>query len=209
MPDKHDGVSIAGRARKSRIIIGAAVGLLAILAIVALYFAGTRMTPATAEQPTPAPADSEEPAPAEELLGPVEPGVYSWDALLGTECLEPFESDWESEYTVVDCGVDHSAQLVLRGRFDDEKAAPYPGVEELAGRTNVACASTDVIDYTAAAAYNDLQVSASYAASEADWAAGQRDFFCFVTRMDAAPLSSTIALPDRLITAAPADAAGE
>jgi len=194
--------------RTQKILIGVAGGLVGILVLVGLFFVGTRMAPAFAAPPPPTPVESAAPAPAEEVLGPVAPGSYGWNALLGTECLEPFGSEWDLEFTVVDCAQPHTAQLVYRGTFDDDALAAYPGVEELQSRMSALCASPDNIDYDAAGAYSDVRISASYAASEQEWVDGQRDYFCFATRGSGEQFTSNIAMPDRpapVATAEPED----
>jgi hypothetical protein len=194
--------------RLQKTLIGVAGGLVGILVLVGLFFVGTRMAPAFAAPPPPTPAESATPAPVEEVLGPVVPGTYGWNALLGTECLEPFGSEWDAEFTVVDCAEPHTAQLVYRGTFDDSALAAYPGVEELQARMGALCASGDNIDYEAAKAYSDVRISASYAASEQNWIDGQRDYFCFVTRAAGEQFTSNIAMPDRpapVATAEPED----
>ena len=189
-------------------LIGVAGGLLGILVLVGLFLAGKGMAPSFAAPPPPAPVVSETPAPVEEVLGPLAPGTYGWNALLGTECLEPFGSEWDLEFTVVDCAQPHTAQLVSRRTFPDDALAAYPGVEELQSRMGALCASADSIDYTAATAYDDVRISASYAASEQDWIDGQRDYFCFATRGSGEQFTSGIAMPDRpapVATAEPED----
>lgn len=186
-------------------LIGVAGGLVGILILVGLFFAGKGMAPSFAAPPPPAPVESATPAPADEVLGPLAPGDYAWNALLGTECLEPFGSEWDLEFTVVDCAQPHTAQLVYRGTFDDDALAAYPGVEELQSRMTALCASGDNIDYEAASAYTDVRISASFAASEQDWADGQRDYFCFVTRAAGEQFTSDIAQPDRPAVVAPDD----
>jgi len=212
----HELVSIAppvpptprGRMPKSQkalISIGAA--LVVIIALAGLFFVGTRVgesMPAAQSTPTPTPTPT--PAPSETavapvapvvVLGPVAPGTYTWKQLLGTECLEPFASAWEAEYTVVDCATPHGGQLVYRGRFDDSGVDAYPGVEALQARMNLLCSSPENIDYAAASQISDIQISASFAGTEADWASGNRNYFCFVSRSSGEPLTASVAMPAR------------
>ena len=183
--------------RMQKTLIGVAGGLVGILVLVGLFVAGKAMAPSMAAPPPPTPVASESAAPVDEVLGPLAPGTYGWNSLLGTECLEPFGSEWDLEFTVVDCVQPHTAQLVSRGTFDDDALAAYPGIEELQSRTTTLCASGDTIDYAAASDYDDVRISASYAASQQDWIDGQRDYFCFATRGSGEQFTSGIAMPDR------------
>lgn len=175
-----------------------AVGLVAAIVLVAFYVLGTRIAPepAPVAKPSPAASPSSSPTPVAEVLGPVAAGTYAYTALLGAECVEPFASAWEKEYTVVDCGSEHSAQLVARGVFSDAADEPFPGVEALDKRLIKRCASSRAIDYDTVADLNDLQVEASFAANETEWAAGNRDWFCFATRASGDKLTTNIAKPD-------------
>jgi hypothetical protein len=189
-------------ARTQKILMGVAGGLVVLLALVALFFVGTRMSPAFAPAAAVVTAPSVAPTVEPEVLGPVVPGSYGWDELLGTECLEPFGSPWDQEFTVVDCTQPHAAQLVARGVLDDELTAAYPGVEELTARLATVCTADKVLDFSLTADIDDLQVSASFPASEQDWIDGGRDYFCFATRSGGEPLTQNIAQPDVLTPAA-------
>ncbi len=180
--------------RTQKILIGVAGGLVALLALVGLFARGTRVAgPAAAPSLTP----SAGPTPTATALavGPLAPGEYQWGELLGGECLAPFESAWQDQYTVVDCATAHPAQLVYRGVFDDAADASYPGTEELQKRINLLCTAPTVIDYAAAGAVEDIQVAASYAVDDTDWSAGNRTYFCFATRSGGGDLTTSIALP--------------
>ena len=197
-----------GRLPKSqRIGLGVAAGLVAATALAALFFLGTRIADAPpAAQPDPSVSEAPATPPVEEpvaQVGPVAPGLHDWDGLLGTECIEPYTSAWEQEFTVVDCATPHGAQLVYRGRFDDSALDAYPGVEALQSRMNVLCASPENIDYAAAGAVSDIQLSASFPGDEAAWAAGDRGYFCFVSRSSGEPLTANVATPPRAPVAVP------
>jgi hypothetical protein len=185
-------------ARSQKILLWAAGGLLAALALVALFALGLRLAPVLSPDPvaTPTPTPSSTVNPFDEVLGPVAPGVYEWDELLGTECVEPFVSAWEQEFTVIDCASPHTAQLVHRGIFADEQPTAYPGVEALQARMNLLCTSSRNVDYSVAKTYKDIQFSASFAANEAEWIGGHRDYFCFVTRSGGEPFTNSVAKPD-------------
>jgi hypothetical protein len=199
--------------KSQRIGIWVAGGLVAALAITGLFFLGTRIPDATpVAGQTPAIPELEEFAPLElpeVVAGPVAPGVHAWDELLGTECIEPYTSAWEEQFTVVDCAQPHTGQLVFRGRLDDSATDAYPGVDALQARMNLLCTGRENIDYAAAAEVDDIQFAASFPGTEDDWTAGDRDYFCFVSRASAEPLMANVATPPRppaLIPAAPAPA---
>lgn len=184
-------------AKTQKVLMWVAGGLIAALALVALFVVGTRVShffgpaPAVVVSPSPTPSASALALP----LGPVAPGEYQWDQLLGGECLDPFPSAWQDRYTVVECTVPHAAQLVYRGLFSDPADAVYPGIEAVQANINLLCTAPTIIDYAAAAGALDIQVTASFAADEADWNSGNRSYFCFVNRSGGEPLGVSIAVP--------------
>ena len=178
-------------------LIWVAAALVAVLALGGLFVVGKVVAPAFAAAPVAPAAPSIAPEIVGQVLGPVAPGTYGWDDLLGTECVEPWGSAWDQDFTVVDCGEPHSAQLVYRGTFSDSAIDPYPRVEVLQSRMNLLCASSKNIDYSAAKEFDDIQLSSSFAASESDWVAGQHDYFCFVSRSSGEQLTTNVAMPDR------------
>lgn len=191
--------------RVQKVLLWIAGSLVAALAIVALFILGTRLpaafgpAPVLTASPTPTPTPSIIVIPA----GPLPPGEYQWDELLGGECLDPFESAWQDRYTVVDCGTPHPAQMVARGRFEDAPGAAYPGAEELQTRINLLCTSATVINYQVAATALDIQVSASFPVDEEDWDAGNRTYFCFVDRASGENLTASVAVPQPAVTITP------
>ena len=176
--------------RAQKVLMGVAGGLVVVLAIVAIYLVGTRID-LSGDEPaavvTPDPTATEEATTTE---GPLEPGTYQWDDLLGTECLEPFENAWEQQYTVVDCESPHGGQLTAVGAFEQTE---FPGAEALATDANLACASTKVINYKKASVYDDIAISASYATTQQEWTDGFTDYYCFVARTSGEPIEGTIA----------------
>jgi hypothetical protein len=110
------------------------------------------------------------------------PGVHPWNQLFGGECLEPFDGPWAEEFTVVDCAMPHTAQLVLRGEVSTDDAAPFPGEAELATQVAALCGAEGVVNPDTAAQAGDLLVEGSYPVTEAQWADGERTFYCFLTR---------------------------
>ncbi len=193
--------------RTHRILLGVAGGLVALLALAALFFLGTRLpvsgapavtaTPSATRTPTPTPVPTVLPA------GPVAPGSYRWDRLLGGECLTGFSGPWAERFTVVDCAAPHPAQLVLRGRLADPATPGYPGAAALQTQMPALCSAPGVIDLGAASAYPDAQIEASYPATAAQWDDGDRWYFCFVDRASGQPLTGSVAAARATISPAP------
>ena len=184
-----------------RTLLWAAGVLVAILVLLALFAIGRRLpamfaaAPASVETVTPTPTST--PEPVDPAAGPLPPGEYAWDELRGGECLEPYESAWQEDYTVVDCGEPHSAQLLVRGTFPEDAApedAAYPGFDELAGRINLLCTDPKVIDFDAAREFDDIVVEGAHAVTPEEWDQGHRDYFCFLTRSSGDPLTETLAV---------------
>jgi len=150
-------------------------------------------TPTVSATPTatPEPAPTPTPEPVAET-GPVAAGVHPWTELRGGECLDPFGSPWEETFTVVDCAAPHAAQLITRVSLNPDPAAAYPGEAAIVSQLNLACTAPAVLDYAAASTYPDIQWQASYPVSDAQWAEGQRDYSCFITRSSGEPLTGSI-----------------
>ncbi|PJJ73544.1 hypothetical protein CLV46_3137 [Diaminobutyricimonas aerilata] len=183
-------------------LLWAAGALLAVIALIGLYLLGTRLRPAPEPTPTPSVTPSATPTPTPTptveppvAVGPLPPGVHEWDALQGGECLAPFASAWDEEFTVVDCATPHPAQLVDRGTFPSEPDAAYPGADALQSQINLLCTPPSVIDFAAAAQYPDVVVQGAYPVTAEEWDEGYRDYFCFVTRSSGEPFAGSIAVP--------------
>ncbi len=199
-----DGDGRAGIPRNQKILMWVAGSLVAVLALVALFLVGTRISrdaaaPALAVTPTATPT----PTATAAAVGPVPPGTYHWDQLLGGECIRPFTSAWQDDYVVVDCTTPHPAQLVYRGTFPDAEDVGYPGVDELQKRINLLCTTPAIINYAVAGTVADIQISASFAADDDQWLGGDRSFFCFATRSTGADLTASIAVPQVAPTPTP------
>ena len=174
--------------RNVKILAWVAGGLVALLALIALFWAGLQLpgwTGAAAPSPSPT-ATSQTPTPTPEpteetIVGPVAPGTYAWDELGGGECLEQFPGAWAEEYTVVDCAQPHAAQLISLAELG-EPTDPYPGLEALVAETNVRCAAPEAISLELAGAYDDIVLEASYAATEQAWQDGDNAYACFARR---------------------------
>jgi hypothetical protein len=189
--------------RAQKILMAVAGGLLAVLLLIVLFLAGQRIganTPSQAVAPVPSASASAAPT-----VGPLPPGEYYWQQLLGGECLAPFTSPWEDTFTVVQCTQSHPAQLVLTSTFPVTAGPDYPGVDALQKLAASLCVAPTVIDYAAAGSANDIQILASFAADETDWNAGNRTFSCFASRTGGAEFTTSIAKPQPLPTATPTE----
>jgi hypothetical protein len=125
----------------------------------------------------------QEPAPIEfpVLSGiPQAPGVWEWNELRGGECIRGFEGPFAENYTVVDCGVPHDAQLLRAELLSRSPSAVYPGVDELTASAREICDLTEDVDYSLAQDYSDLIVEFSYPVTPEQWETGQRGVYCFV-----------------------------
>jgi hypothetical protein len=210
VPGKGTPPPPRGFGRPQKILAGVGGGLLAILALIALFLVGTRLpdllgpAPAVAT-PTPTPTPTR---PAALPIGPVLPGSYDWDELLGGECLEPYDAvtgAWGEEYSVVDCARPHGAQMVFRAWFPPLPADPenpdapavwadYPGAEALQAQISLLCSAPGVVDLAAAGVYSDAQIQGSYPVTAEQWDADP-SYYCFVSRSSAEPLTGSVAIP--------------
>jgi hypothetical protein len=189
--------------RRTRLILIAAVAAIGAAGLLLAFLVGTRLAPAApppvatrTASASPTPVATATPTPAAEPIptGAVAPGTYEWNRLGGGECLDPYISPWEREFTVVDCAAPHPAQLLARGAFDGDATAPYPGEQALTAQLNLRCTAAAVLDLGAASAYADLQFQAAYPAGAEQWTAGDRAYFCFVSRSSGQPLTGSVAV---------------
>jgi len=192
---------VAGISTLQKTLLWVLGGLLAVIALIALFFLGIRLPdllgPAPAIAPSASPSPSASPT---VVLGPLKPGTYHWDELLGGECIDPYGSAFEDEYTVVDCTKPHDAQMVrtgiivpvapVTGVFDPDA---YPGEQALQAQTLQLCRVSGIFS-SAASAVTDAQITASYPTEE-QWADGNRAYFCFVTRSSGEKITGDIAAP--------------
>ncbi len=201
--------------RTQKILLWVAGSLVAVLALVAIFFVGTRIPlllgPAPGVETLPTPSASPSASATPRPVGPVPPGEYRWDEVWGSECIEPFVDAWQEELRVVDCATPHGGQLVLRAPFPSPQSTtepapegaptglvakiPYPGEEALAAQMSLLCSAAGVIDLSAAGGVTDLQVQGAYPVSEEQWDAGERDYFCFVSRSSGEPITGSLAVP--------------
>ena len=182
--------------RTTRTLIWIAGGLAALVVLAGLFWVGTLLSGGSGEQAASPPASeapSEPPVAAPTAPQPV--GVHAWNTLFGGECIEPFVSPWDEEFTVVDCADAHAAQLVHRGALPGDAAAPFPGEAEIASQMNLLCTAPGIIDLATVTGINDLQVQASFPVTEEQWADGERTFYCFAHRTGGEPMYGSIAGP--------------
>lgn len=210
-PGSADGASAASTSgssgartplsRTQKILLWVAGSLATLLVLVGLFALGTRIPdllgPAPGAEPSPTPT----PTPTEtvEPVGPVEPGVWWWDELLGGECLEPYVDAWQDEYTVVDCSEPHGGQLVailpVPLPEDVSEYGPWPGEEALASQVAIQCGGRGVIDLEAASQWTDVQQQGAFAVTAEQWDDGFTDFMCFVSRSSGEPMTGSLAVP--------------
>ena len=197
--DAGAGGSPGTLGKRPRILLWIAGAIVAVLALIGLFLLGTRLPDLLAPAPVVTPTPTPTPTPTEtvEPVGPVEPGEYRWDDLLGGKCLDPYMDAWQDEYTVVDCAEAHGGQLIARVTYDlgAEDDAPYPGREELSAPLYLACTDPAVLDRAAADAYDDLAVQSAYPVTAEQWDEGYREYSCFVSRSSGEPLTGSLAVP--------------
>lgn len=199
------GIRASGPDRAPRPLLWLAGSLAAVLVLIGLFFLGTRIPEWTAAEPeptptvepTPEPEPEPEPDPLEGVPDgvPLPAGDWEWSLLRGGECIEPWVSPWEEQFTVVDCAEPHAAQLILRNPIADAPEE-FPGIEAIASPLSLVCSSPQVLDYTLAAAYDDVQIQTAYPVTAEEWDTGYRDFFCFISRAGGGALEGDLSLAD-------------
>ncbi|MGW9631637.1 hypothetical protein ACWGST_13120 [Agromyces sp. NPDC055520] len=179
---------------RTRTLIWVAGGLVVLLVLVGLYYLGTMLSGGGGanEAAGGSPSASSSETPVEAPTAPQPAGVHAWNTLFGGECIEPFESVWVEEFTVVDCTTPHAAQLVYRGTLPGDEAAPFPGEAALTEQMPVLCRAAGVFDPALVAGIPDLQVQGSFPVTEEQWAEGQRSYYCFANRAGGEPLTGPI-----------------
>ena len=207
MPQAGDATGRVGdRPMTPRWLLVVVAALAAVFIVVLFFVLGRHLpwfrdpgavaptsTPTVSATPTatPEPAPTPMPEPVAQR-GPVAAGVHPWTELRGGECLDPFGSPWEETFTVVDCAAPHAAQLITRVSLNPDPAAAYPGEAAIVSQLNLACTAPTLLDYAAASTYPDIQWQASYPVSDAQWAEGQRDYSCFITRSSGEQLTGSV-----------------
>jgi hypothetical protein len=178
-----------------KVLMGIAAGLIGILILIAGFFLGEHVGSAQAAETKPTkPGSSATPTPAG-TGGPAAPGVQPWTALQGGECIQPFSSAWAQTFTVVACTADHDAEMIFKGKLPDSSSVPYPSATSFQKQLTGLCSAPTAVNYAAAAAVTDLQVSFSYPPNTAAWLAGDRTYYCFVDRVSGGNLPGDLAVP--------------
>lgn len=175
-----------GAARNPKLLWWVTGGMIALVVVVALFFFGTQLPKWISSNSAVAPVPSVSPTAA------LSPGTYAWDQLYGGECIDPFTTPWQQDFTVVDCGKGHAAQLVYRGSFGGEADAAFPGEDALGQQINALCTRNGIFDASAASAYSNLQVQGSYPVTADQWNSGQRNYYCFVSRTDGSAITASL-----------------
>jgi hypothetical protein len=179
-----------------RTLMFVAAGLVAVIALVALFFLGQRLATTSADQAIPpSSTGAATPPPSQALVnGLAAPGVHPFAALQGGECLQPFTTAWAATYTVVSCAAGHSGQLVFKGKLPDAATAAYPTGAQFQTEITPLCSAPTAINYGAAKAVTDLQISFSYPATAQAWNGGDRTYYCFVNRSGGGGLPGDLAV---------------
>ena len=187
--------SRAPLATSQKVLMGVAGGLIGVLILIAMFFLGEHLGSAEAAVPKPSRTGSvATPTPAG-TGGPAAPGVQQWTALQGGECIQPFSSAWAQTFTVVACSADHDAEMVFKGKLPDPSNAAYPTAASFQKQLIALCSAPAAINYAAAAAVTDLQVSFSYPPNTSAWLHGDRTYYCFVDRVSGGNLPGDLAVP--------------
>jgi hypothetical protein len=184
--------------QKIVIIVGAIV--VAILALVALFLIGMRSGTATAKAAaasahTSAPHSAKPSPAATTSTGALAPGVHPWTALQGGECIQPFTSAWAVSFKTVDCATPHAAQLLLKGALPETADATYPSAAALQTEIMPLCTASKALNYAAAGAITDAQITVTYPPTKSDWAKGDRGFACYISRTSGGPISGSLVAP--------------
>ncbi len=187
-----------------RALIWVGGGILAGLALVALFLLGTRLPDLLGPAPAVAPSASASPSPSGGVVGPVAPGEYAWDELRGGECLEPYVDAWQNSYTVVACALPHHGQLVYVGEFDPEQFPVFPGAEQLQAQMSALCSAADAVDLSVVGQYTDVVVQGSFPATAEQWAESA-SYQCFVSRSSGEPLDGDAWIPPVIETPEPTE----
>ena len=128
-------------------------------------------------------------------IGPLAPGTYSWEELRGGECLAGYESPWAEDSRLSTAPRRTRRSWCIAGFSAPMTPATTRASTRLQAQINLLCSAPTVIDFAAAGAYNDIRFAGSFAATDKEWSAGHRDYFCFVSRSSGEPLTGSVAVP--------------
>ena len=178
-----------------KVLMGVAGGLIAVLVLLGMFFLGQHLGTARAATPTKTSTKASTSVPTSAATGgPAAPGVQQWSALQGGECIQPFSSPWTQTFTVVSCTADHNGEMVFKGMLPDSAQTAYPTTSQFESEITPLCSAPTAINYAAASAVTDLQISFSYPGSEKQWIAGDRTYYCFVDRQSGGNLTGDLAV---------------
>lgn len=97
------------------------------------------------------------------------------------DCLQTYQSLWEDGYPVVDCAAPHIAQVLSRGSLPEPAGAPFPGTQALNAQVTELCTSPVLLNWDWVAVWNeDVQTDMRYPKTDAQWASGDRSYYCFI-----------------------------
>ena len=138
-------------------------------------------------------------------------GTWSLDELNGGECIEPYEpGTTPASYTVVECDIAHSAQLVRVGDLRTDAGIPiYPGDAAIGPVAMGECISSGVISATAKATYPLLTTAPLlttdffYPTSQTQWNKGNTFYYCIAHSFSVEPVTESVA-GSRVNTVVPA-----
>jgi len=114
--------------------------------------------------------------------GPRPAGSWSWEELLGGECLTSFDGPFAAEFEVVGCEQPHQAEFHRAQLLNDDPDADYPGDQFVRDQASGLCEQWDLADLREPERYDDLVVVPSYSIGQTQWEKGQRVAGCFIYR---------------------------
>ncbi|MCU1480369.1 MAG: hypothetical protein JWQ19_1155 [Subtercola sp.] len=199
-PPARAGVHLPAARARSRAAVPIAVVTVAVLVLAGLFLLGTRLpgiltaAPAATPTPTQTPTPTPTPTPTS-TAGPQLAGSYDWSDLRGGECISPFVSAWQQKFTVVECAAAHYAQVMSTGSLSTDPAAAYPGQDAIKQQLNLLCQTPANFNDAILSAYPDIVWQANYPVNDAQWQAGLRNYYCFVSRSSSQPITGNFAPP--------------
>jgi hypothetical protein len=157
--------------------------LATVAALAGAYLAGQYLANLGAPEPEEIPVVLPEVIAFPDLTGgPQPPGNWSYDQLRGGECISGYGGAFQEEYSVVPCEGIHDAELVYATLISSDPQATFPGEQEMAERAVEICDAGLVLNRERAAEYADLVMESSYPVDSAQWDAGIRVVYCFISR---------------------------
>jgi len=109
-------------------------------------------------------------------------GEWEWFELQGGECVAGFAGAFAPTFTVVECALPHTAELVHARVVSPNPGEEFPGDEDILATAKEICDVSDRLNRDVASDYSDLIVDFSYPTTADQWDAGYRSVYCFVTR---------------------------